>query len=281
MKQIKYKFNKLAFLISVKIEFLKVRFFYLVNKNKAINNTIKINREYLSTIDKFLPLDVYVKNDYGVQKRIYDELEAEIPELVTYSDLMVFLINDLFKNNISYLEIGVSVLKNYLQINNGVRDSILVAYDINDVNPSFEDFENIKLNNNTLYYFKGSVLDVKDTSKFLDLYKNKFDFVFSDALHTPEAIRSEYEHIIKNILSDDFIIYYDDLDFDGLEKEFYEIKKDLESHKNKKINYYTFFVYGWIGSKEKLHKNGIITNLDFSAYLNERNIKIYGFEEVK
>ena len=59
MKQIKYRFNKLAFLISVKIEFLKVRFFYLVNKNKAINNTIKINREYLSTIDKFLPLDVY------------------------------------------------------------------------------------------------------------------------------------------------------------------------------------------------------------------------------
>ena len=45
--------------------------------------------------------DVYLKNDYGVQKRIYDELEAEIPELVTYSDLMVFLINDLFKNNIS------------------------------------------------------------------------------------------------------------------------------------------------------------------------------------
>ena len=115
MKQIKYRFNKLAFLISVKIEFLKVRFFYLVNKNKAINNTIKINREYLSTIDKFLPLDVYLKNDYGVQKRIYDELEAEIPELVTYSDLMVFLINDLFKNNIRYLEIGVSVLKNCLE----------------------------------------------------------------------------------------------------------------------------------------------------------------------
>ena len=42
MKQIKYRFNKLAFLISVKIEFLKVRFFYLVNKNKAINNTIKM-----------------------------------------------------------------------------------------------------------------------------------------------------------------------------------------------------------------------------------------------
>ena len=63
MKQIKYKFNKLAFLISVKIEFLKVRFFYLVNKNKA-------SFKYMNKMIKFVKTSVEKKTGIVLEKEI-------------------------------------------------------------------------------------------------------------------------------------------------------------------------------------------------------------------
>ena len=76
-----------------------------------MNIAIEKNREYLKTIDLFLPEEAYIRNDYGVQRRIYEKLEKDIINIPTYSDFIVFLINKIFFNNINYLEIGVSVLK--------------------------------------------------------------------------------------------------------------------------------------------------------------------------
>ena len=42
------------------------------------------------------------------------------------------------KQNINYLEIGVSVMKNYLQIANQFNNSLIVGFDNNDLNPNFE-----------------------------------------------------------------------------------------------------------------------------------------------
>lgn len=110
-------------------------------------------------------------------------------------------------------------------------------------------------------------------------YKNKFDIVFSDALHEPDAVRSEFELIIKNNLKKEFLIYYDDLDFPGLENELYSIKSQLENSINREVNFYTFKIYGWIGQNEKLHKNGIITTYDLQKVLDEKNIKIFNFKK--
>ena len=43
---------------------------------------IQKNREFLKTIDLFLPEEVY-KNDYGIQRRIYENLEKEIINIPT------------------------------------------------------------------------------------------------------------------------------------------------------------------------------------------------------
>ena len=44
-------------------------------------------------------------------------------------------------------------------------------------------------------------------------------------LCTMKKVYSEYENIYKNKLDDEFIIYFDDLDFDGVKKAAFAIKK--------------------------------------------------------
>ena len=60
----------------------------------------------------------------------------------------------------------MSVLKNYLQINNGIQNSNIVAFDINEINPNFKDLKYLEKNDNNLFYFKGSVLSNADAEGF-------------------------------------------------------------------------------------------------------------------
>ena len=66
---------------------------------------------------------VWTKNIFAYQQKIKN--------YPTYSDLIVYTSSFLENRNINYLEIGVSVLKNFMQVNNQFNNSHLVAYDIN------------------------------------------------------------------------------------------------------------------------------------------------------
>ena len=176
--------------------------------------------------------------------------------------------------NINYLEIGASVLKNYLQMNNAINNSHIHAYDINSINPNFSELKSISRNNNKLSYFKGSVLSLDDGQKFKLETNKDFDFIFSDAAHT-------YEGLIQEYLSEEFIIYYDDLDFPGIEDEVYSICEDLESGINKKVYFYSFSIYGWIGNHEKTHKNGILTSYNLEQLFKENKFKLLNFKVLK
>ena len=282
MEQFIYRLKKLKFIISKFYENTLVSIFYSLYMNKDLKEIININRQFLSEIDNFLPEEVYKNNDYGIQRRIYEELDKEIDKYPTYSDLIIYIMKLIHgSQNINYLEIGVSVLKNYLQINNAIIDSHIQAYDINSINPNFSDLKSTSRNNNKLSYFEGSVLSAEDSQKFKLKINKDFDFIFSDALHTPEGIKSEYNLIIKENLGEDFIIYYDDLDFPGIEDEVYSICEDLESNNNKKIYFYSFSIYGWIGNHEKTHKNGILTTHDLKKLFRDENCKILKFKTLK
>jgi hypothetical protein len=271
----------MKFILDLFFQNLSIKIFYRNNLNQKINNIIKTNRSFLDSVEQFLPEEEYQLNDYGIQKRIYNQMDKNISDLPTYSDFIVFLITNVFsRKDINYLEIGVSVLKNFLQVNSGVQNVNLVAYDINNINPTFKNLSSYSVNGNKLRYFQGSVLSKNDAEKFKKDFPDKFDFIFSDALHTPEGIRSEYDLIIKDSLAKNFLIYYDDLDFVGLEEEFLRIKADISKARNQQINFYTFLIYGWIGNNEKLHKNGIITNINIESVMNNENLKIYKFKKM-
>ena len=118
MERLKYRIKKLNFLLTIKFQSFSTKLFYRNNINSDFQNIINKNRGFLKSIDSFLPIEVYQNNDYGIQQRIYQKLDDEIVDLPTYSDLISFLIAKIYINEVNYLEIGVSVLKNFLQINN-------------------------------------------------------------------------------------------------------------------------------------------------------------------
>ena len=250
--------------------------------NPKIKKVIKKNREFLSKEGSFLSEDEFKKNDYGMDHEIFSNLNKKIKNYPTYTDLIMYSKNYLNVDKINYLEIGASVLKNFMQINNYLDGDVLVAYDINPIVPKYRNSFN-KLNDkekeiylmnskNKLFYFQGSVLDLNDTNKFNNYFNQKFNIIFSDALHTPEGVMSEYENIISKKLDSEFILYFDDLDFPGLQEVAEEIFNDL-SKKRKELFFTSFKIYGWVGQYEKMHTNGIISNINFfNAF---RKDKIY------
>ena len=267
-----------------------VSFIYFFNTKDKLGSIIKKNREYIDSIDTFITPEQYKKNDYGIPGNIYKNIDKPINNNPTYSDLIIFLMSQFSKKNITYLEIGVSVMKNFMQINNHLRDSTLVAYDINEIINTFsKNFEISKdintklflsnLNNNIIYYYQGDVLSLDDTSDFSNILNLKYDFVMSDAMHTKEGIVSEFKNIIEGKLSDEFILYYDDLDFPELEEAAKNSFNQL-SEKFDNLNFYTFWISGWVGQNEKMHKNGLITNMNIEQFLNEEKIKLPFFKKL-
>ena len=243
---------------------------YLFTSNKNLNEIIELNRKFLTQEGSFISLIDFSKNDYGVNESIKNTIDKQINYLPTNTDLIIYLISKNIKNNCKYLEIGASVLKNFMQVNNLLTNAELFIYDINPINPKYQnEFFNLNKNSNSqkfngknkLLYYKGDLFNTDDLNNFKEnTYVNKFNFIYSDALHTAEAIESEYKELISSNLSDKFIIYYDDLDFRGMTGAFEKILNDV------KINYEgveacTFYINGWVGQNERPHKNGIITNL--------------------
>ena len=94
-------------------------------------NIIRDNRFYLSSIDTFLTEDQYKVNDYGIPKKLFEHIDKKINDYPTYSDLLIFISRNMDKVRINYLEIGVSVMKNYLQIVKQFRNSLIVGFDNN------------------------------------------------------------------------------------------------------------------------------------------------------
>ena len=258
-----------------------------INKNEEFIKIIKKNRIYLETVSEFLDKKNYEENDYGMPPIVFLSINKKINNLPTYSDLINFLNYKIFNCQLNYLETGVSVMKNFLQVDNFLENSFLFAYEIEELNPLFIDEYDIIDDNlrtkfalNEIKYFKGDLGSKKDNLRFNELLKNiKFDFVFSDAHHQPWSLTWEYKNVIKENLNDEFIIYFDDVNFPGIEDVVNDIKKDLEVD-NEIIYGISFFTNGWIGQHEKFHKNIIISTFDVYKILKEEKIKLPSLKKI-
>jgi hypothetical protein len=255
----------------------KSKFDFGENQMEKIKDT---NRNSLQLIENWIDESAFQNSffNYGVPDFIKSDINKPIGSSLTYTDIMLYLSKKHFPE-ISYLELGVSVGKNFFQMLNGHAKGIFMGFDIEDINPVLESKLNeisktewptvsgsIKKNNSSLKGYKFNDLDVSymsadiwDQKSWARLNGSKYNIVFSDALHSPEAILFEFEMLVKNELLDQkFIIIWDDL-VGKMRRSFYEIIRKYD--KVYKINdIFLLNVNGWIGKNEPPHSVGIISN---------------------
>ncbi len=244
------------------------------------------NRKLLKSIKTFKSgtLISESEDNYGLTSRGYELVDEDINLRLTYIDLIPYLCRYI-SNEIIYVEIGVSVLKNFYCVANNLTSSKMFAFDINRINPIIEEkFNNKKqisdqstsyiFNSNSITYVEGDVYNSEDLQELLSLSK-KPNFIFSDADHTPEGLINEYNNFYSKCLDENFIIYFDDLNSEMF-STFIDIYNDI-AKKRHNVKAHTFAINGWLGDNENLHKNGIISNLDIQSKLKKDRIKLKNF----
>jgi hypothetical protein len=252
-----------------------------VYPDAEMNDIIKKNRESLKQVQTWIDQEAFAKSyyKYGVPDYIMSLLDKEINNDATYSDLMLHFSEQL--STVNYLELGVSVGKNFFQMANGFTSAKLTGFDIENINPVLKNkfsfireetwdglpgslrtesstLSEYKFNTNSISYVAG---DIWNENCWARLKGNKFNIIFSDALHTPEALLWEYKMIDKyELLDDSFIIIWDDLN-NGLDQSFYLIAESLKA-KQTLTKVEIIKINGWLGQNESLkHDVGIVTNL--------------------
>lgn len=185
------------------------------------------------------------------------------------------------------MEVGTSFGKNFLQVANACSKATLVGLDIENISPvlnsylmnsqkinewdtvknslkknksSFTRYQQ-KTNDNTVFYLSG---DVFDENSWKNLEGMKFNTIFSDAFHTPEALLHEYKMLEKYDLidSEEFIIVFDDLGGD-MTTSFFKIFNNLYEKYNLHFNQrFIIPLRGWLGVNEDNHQVGFIVHLN-------------------
>lgn len=222
---------------------------------------------------------------YGIVDDIKPFLNKPLGNTYNYSDLLCHF-HDLIKHNdnkrINYLELGVSVGKNLFTLLNYFDNADLYGYEIEEINPYLSNhlvFENkvewqtsatslkrhpsslsnYSFSTNKLHYLSG---DIWDQASWEKLSGKKFDIIFSDAFHSPDALLFEYEMLVKyNLIGEQFILVWDDLHF-GMKDAFLTINMKIKKS-NHLMNTKCFLIQinGWLGENWGKHPVGIITNI--------------------
>lgn len=213
------------------------------------------------------------KYKYGIPDHYFTSdgnlIDLPINDEITYTDLICKFCRE--TNQVNYLEIGVSVGKNMVQIMQHLKGAQITGLDIEEIPSAVlekldpaavqqkNQITNARVGNNEFSYICGSVLE---DSTWKSLEGRKYNILLSDALHTPEAIWTEYLMMKKYQVIDpkEFVIFWDDLGGE-MTDVFISIFKDMKKNgMAKKGQCAILSLNGWIGQHEKKHNIGIISN---------------------
>jgi hypothetical protein len=208
-----------------------------------------------------------------------DEIESEI----TAADILSFGARKL-SSGVSYLEIGVSVGTNLLQIDRQLSNASLVGLDVEELNPTlrnqFSDCVNVgepsapylvetlskglvekrtsikrltsRERGNTFEYVSG---DQFLASTWARLNGKKFNLIFSDGVHRAEALRNELQLLLKYKLIDEnrLIMFWDDLHGPDMQLAFLDNARMLCKMFDRDDNAISLFqLYGTYGMKRPM-----------------------------
>ena len=247
-----------------------------------MNAVVAGNRKALSAFGSWVDPEAMRHSHfcYGLSPEWAEAMGHDIGTQVTYSDLLCYAASR-SKVTTSYLEIGVSVGKNFWQVLNQMSGSGLVGMDIEEINPPLRD----KLilvaegegtapridryrhdaRSNDVDYCTG---DVFDSGLWNKLRGRKFNLVFSDAFHDPEAVMFEWRKIVELDLldHDGFTIVWDDLVSRKIRRVFNDIISECVTRYGLTSRQACLMhVGGWVGDFEDAHPIGVISTQGFVA----------------
>ena len=252
-----------------------------------IQPIIECNRSTLRKVNSWISDETYDESlyGYGLPRALRHLIDNEIGQFVTYSDALAYF-GTFLNKRVSYLELGVSVGKNFLQMLNFFSGGTLIGFDIEQINPVLEAClsplgrqrwdtmpgslkkEQSSLSeylyvvkNNHVNYLSGDIFDEGSWSK---LSGKKFNIILSDAFHSSEAILFEQTMIEKYDLldEDEFVLVWDDM-AGAMVKAFDLIWHNLQARYNLEAgDRFTVHMGGWLGMHRYQHRAGFILKLD-------------------
>jgi hypothetical protein len=250
----------------------------------VMTEIMRQNRATLGLVPRWISDADYLGSifHYGLPAHVRPFIDGYIGDETTYSDVIAYFAN-LLTAPVRYLEIGVSVGKNFLQLLHYLRNAELVGFDIEDINPTLERFlekrgqvewetqpDSLRKrpsrfteyafprNNNRARYLAGDVFDAQSWER---LKGEKFNLVFSDAYHSGEALIAEWEKIKALDLLEprEFTMIWDDLHGPEMQGAFERIAREMQAR------YGVLpedcgggLCRGWLGPQEGHHTVGIV-----------------------
>jgi hypothetical protein len=196
----------------------------------------------------------------------------EIEREITYTDLIAFLASQF--DDLRYLEIGVSVGKNFAQVRHSVPGEY-TALDVEAPNPPLleamgvdlmtgapqatqtvetlsgvsREVQLVRHSGDNVTYIQG---DQFDNKTWLAMKDRKFNFIFSDGVHSPRALRDELDHLfdanLLDLRSPRFVMYWDDMVDQPMQAAFVECAKRLQEQFNGG-SYGLHWIHGTYGLK--------------------------------
>lgn len=252
---------------------------------EQIAPVIRQNRAALSSVPRWIDDSVYDHSifQYGLPAALKLMIDKPISSEVTYTDALCFLLTRLSKP-VRYLEMGVSVGKNFFQVANFLQNGSLTGFDIEEMNPILEarfsdrtaisrwatmetsmkkgesSLTSYRFQTNQVRYLSG---DIFDESSWARLAGEKFNVIFSDAFHSPDALRFEYEMLkrYRLVADEQFIMIWDDLGGEMM-REFLRIYDAMKAEYGLTSANFSLNAYrGWVGEYEPKHMIGVIRKL--------------------
>jgi len=249
---------------------------------RLLAEIMRKNRMSLAAVPSWISDSDYRASifQYGLPEYVRPFIDGYIGDETTYSDIIAYFAKQLARS-VRYLEIGVSVGKNFVQMLHQLDFAEMVGFDIEDINPVLagflterEHFEwptivgslrtapsrlteyEFAPNKRRVRYIAG---DVFDDETWQRLAGEKFNLVFSDAYHSGDALKREWSRISRLELIDEtaFVMIWDDLDTPEMQAAFGVVTREMTARFSlTKEDVGMTRCRGWLGTREPPHTIG-------------------------
>jgi hypothetical protein len=264
-----------------------------------MDHVVAFNRNTLKSVDFWIRRQDWESPptlfNYGLPPYVFHLIDKDISLQITEADVLCTYMLEIAEKSfpVRYLEIGVSVGKTFYQIvkfaQEHLRNQTIHCLDIEKVNPTLKKLLDAavgseaecsaipcrprkepirqKEENVILRWNRGEIVYHEADEFDDDIWKSmtsKYNIIFSDALHEPQALLQEYAQLKNNDLIDGrgFVYCFDDLEENKVNGPMWrvvqEIYQDLfEQYPDVALEHLT--VNGWLGQHEAKHHFGVIS----------------------